>query len=154
MQAILHTWSGGRQLVDRLARSCPAEQADLIPGGFKNSWHWNVAHIVVTQQLLSYQLSGLSPTVSAELVAWCRKGTDACEPPPQQYTATVDLILPTVVRFQDDHAAGLFKDFQPYQTSAGIELGDLQQAMAFNNLHEGIHVGYLMAMRRSLPPTA
>ncbi|MGY8908452.1 MAG: DinB family protein, partial [Flavobacteriales bacterium] len=35
------------------------DQIHKIPEGFKNSIAWNVAHLVVTQQVLHYKLSGL-----------------------------------------------------------------------------------------------
>ena len=36
------------------------DQIHAIPAGFKNNIAWNVAHLVVTQQLLHYKLSGLN----------------------------------------------------------------------------------------------
>jgi hypothetical protein len=33
-------------------------QLNIVPDGFNNSIAWNIAHILVTQQLLHYKLSG------------------------------------------------------------------------------------------------
>ena len=37
------------------------EQLALIPEGFHNNILWNIAHCVVTQQLLCYKLAGVQP---------------------------------------------------------------------------------------------
>jgi len=49
---------------------------------------------------------------------------------------------------EKDHAAGKFKSFQPYKTSAGVPLNDVEDAIAFNHFHEGIHLGYILALRK------
>ncbi len=35
-------------------------------------------------------------------------------------------------------------------TSAGIRLESVEDAIAFNNFHEGIHLGYVMALKKAL----
>ena len=54
-----------------------------IPEGFKNNIAWNVAHLVVTQQLLHYKLSGLNPLCPDDLIEAHRKGTS----PTKTFTA-------------------------------------------------------------------
>ena len=44
------------------------EQINFIPNNFNNSIGWQVAHLVVTQQLLHYKLSGNSILVDDYLV--------------------------------------------------------------------------------------
>ncbi len=46
-----------------------------IPKEFSNNIWWNIAHVVVTQQILVYKFSGLPMLVSDELVAKFMKGT-------------------------------------------------------------------------------
>ena len=45
-----------REIVTRLVSGLSIEQLHSIPQGFKNNIAWNVAHLVVTQQLLHYKL--------------------------------------------------------------------------------------------------
>jgi hypothetical protein len=39
-----------------------------IPEGFRNNIWWNIAHVVVTQQILVYKFSGETMRVPTELV--------------------------------------------------------------------------------------
>ena len=51
------------------------EQLNKIPDGFKNNIIWNIAHLVVTQQLLCYKLSGLKCAISDEMIEKYQNGT-------------------------------------------------------------------------------
>jgi len=51
------------------------EDLNKIPKGFNNNIIWNIGHIVVTQQLLAYKLSGLPMQVSDDLINKYRKDT-------------------------------------------------------------------------------
>ncbi len=48
-----------RKRIYDLANDMAWEEVNTIPEGFSNSISWNLAHILVTQQLLHYKLSGL-----------------------------------------------------------------------------------------------
>ena len=47
-----------------------------------------------------------------------------------------------------DFENGIFSQFSPYETSFGITLNSIQDAIEFNNVHEGLHMGLIMAMRK------
>jgi len=40
----------------------------------------------------------------------------------------------------------LFTNYSDYETSFGLNLTSIEEAISFNNIHEGIHFGYLLAM--------
>ena len=54
-----------RDLVIKELEDLTLDQIHAIPTGFKNSISWNVAHLVVTQQLLHYKLSNLDCLLSS-----------------------------------------------------------------------------------------
>jgi len=64
-----------RSLYKQLLQEIPLDQLNKIPEGFSNNIFWNVAHVVVTQQLLVYKLSGLPMYISDELTAKYRNKT-------------------------------------------------------------------------------
>jgi len=127
------------------------EELNRIPKGFKNNIIWNIAHVVVTQQLLVYNLSGLPMIPSEEMVADFRKGT---KPERDLTQGEVDeiknLLFSTIEKTREDYHKGIFKNFQEYPTSVKITLTNVEDAMAFNNFHEGIHLGYILALKKSL----
>jgi hypothetical protein len=45
------------------------------PEGYSNNLIWNIAHIIVVQQMLVYKLSGLPMMISDEMVEKYKKGT-------------------------------------------------------------------------------
>jgi len=125
------------------------EQLNKIPEGFNNNLIWNLAHCVVTQQLLCYKLSGLPISVSNEMVALYRKGG---KPEGDVNQAFVDQIkemcISSVDKIETDYNAGLFKSYNEYTTSYGVTLSTSEQAIQFNNTHEGMHLGTMIALKK------
>jgi hypothetical protein len=136
-------------MVSKILASHSLEQLNKIPASFSNNMIWNIAHIIVTQQLLVYKLSGLPMMVSDEMIEKYKKGTK----PEQEVTqAEVDeiksLLFSTIEKTKEDYENGVFKNFQEYPTSTGFVLANLEGAMNFNNFHEGLHIGVLMSIRK------
>ena len=91
------------------------EQLCEIPTGFSNNIIWNLGHILVTQQLLSYGLTGNQFKVSDELIAKYRKGslapsTVSLEEIDQIKTLFIDLLS----SFEDDYQNNQFKNFNQF----------------------------------------
>ncbi|TRX36702.1 DinB family protein [Flavobacterium restrictum] len=125
------------------------EQLNKIPEGFSNNLIWNIGHILVTQQVLVYKLSGLPMLVSEELIDKYRKGT---KPEHDVTQAEVDeiktVLLPTIDKMELDYNEKLFQNFVEYPTSTGFVLKSTEDAMLFNAFHEGLHVGIMMSIRK------
>ena len=68
MNAIFELTATSRKMAAPYLEKYTLEQLNTIPEGFSNTIFWNIAHIVVTQQLLVYKLSGLPMQVSDDLV--------------------------------------------------------------------------------------
>ncbi len=140
-----------RQLTLKICSDLDTEAMIKIPDGFNNNLLWNLGHVVVTQQLLCYKLSGLDMLVDTALVDDLKKASS-----PNEWSAVPDLAqlkelavsLPE--QLEADYNAGKFTNFETYETSAGVTLGSIDDALAFNNFHEGIHVGSMLALKRNL----
>lgn len=138
-----------RSIISKILESHSLKQLNKIPEGFNNNMFWNIAHIVVTQQLLVYKLSGLPMMVSDEKVEKYKKGTK-----PEQDATQADveeirsLLFSIIKKTKEDYENGVFNTYQEYPTSTGFVLKNIEDALAFNNFHEGIHLGILMNLRR------
>ena len=119
-----------------------------VPPGFDNNIAWNVGHILVVQQLLHYRLSGLEMQVTEAEVGMYRTGTS---PADWEVEPKVALLLPLLAesaqRLGADYEAGRFAHYRAYTTSTGFRLSTIEDALAFNNFHEGLHLGAILSLR-------
>lgn len=140
-----------RNILEGFLNQFSLEELNKIPDGFSNNLIWNIAHVVVTQQLLVYGNSQLPMLVSDEMVAKYRKGTKAEQKVTQEEVNEVKaLLLTTLKKTQDDYYNGLFKNYTEYTVSTKSTLTNVEQALEFNNFHEGIHLGYILALKKSI----
>ena len=138
-----------RELVLKRIEGLTHEQLHKIPEGFNNNIAWNVAHLVVTQQLLHYKLSGLQCLVPDDLIEKYRKGTAPTEElSVEEFEEVKELLAGLPDTLEEDYKEGIFKEYTEYPTSTGYVLSSIDNAIAFNNLHEGIHLGAIMALSK------
>lgn len=149
MQRTFQITSTSRKIISQFLDNYSLEQLNKIPVGFKNNLIWNIAHVVVTQQLLVYKFSGLPMLVSEDLVQKYMKGK---KPEVNATQAEVDeiksLLSKTIDKTKEDYNNGVFENYQEYPTSTGFVLGNVEDAMVFNNFHEGLHIGVMMSLRK------
>ncbi|HQE33390.1 MAG TPA: DinB family protein [Flavobacterium alvei] len=138
-----------RNMISKILEKHTLEQLNKIPEGFGNNLIWNIAHVIVTQQLLVYKLSGLPIMVSDELVEKYKKGTKPEQAATQDEVDEIkSLLFSTIEKTKEDYANGIFKNYTEYPTSTGFVLNSVQDALNFNNFHEGLHIGILMSIRK------
>lgn len=127
------------------------EQMNTIPIGFNNSIAWNLGHILVTQKLLVYGLSSNDLKIESRLVEKFKKGTKADTPVSATDHSTIKAtFLSSVDLCETDFNSGLFTQFRTYPTSYNFILNTIEDAIIFNNSHEALHFGYIMAMKKNI----
>ncbi|WP_108808077.1 DinB family protein [Aquimarina spinulae] len=140
-----------RKMLEKMLDSYSLDQLNEIPEGFKNNLIWNIAHVVVTQQLLVYKLSGLPMMIDDEMVDLYRKGTKTERPATVEEVSEIKkLLFTTLDKTEKDLNDDIFKNYNDYETSTGFVLKSVEDAMNFNNYHEGIHLGYILALRKAI----
>ncbi len=124
------------------------KRAFNIPTGFRNNLYWNLAHCVVTQQILCYSLSNNTMLVENEFVEKYKKGTFPTSEVVSalEVSKTKELLFTTLDQLEKDHRLGVFSNFNAYSTSYGLRLNNFEDAIQFNTIHEALHLGYMMAM--------
>lgn len=140
-----------RELVFKELEGLSLEDIHKIPEGFKNNIAWNVAHLVVTQQLLHYKLSGLNCLCPDDLIEAHKKGTSPTKIfTEEEFSEVKDLLLGLPDTLKEDFEAGIFENYNEYPTSTGFVLSAIENAIPFNNFHEGIHYGIIRSIKKFL----
>jgi hypothetical protein len=125
------------------------EQIHKIPEGFKNNIAWNVAHLVVTQQLLHYKMANLNCLCPDDLIENYKKGTAPTETfSEEEWEEIKELLMGLPDTLEEDYNAGIFQDYASYPTSTGFVLDSIETAITFNNFHEGMHYGIIRAIKK------
>ncbi|MGB0456451.1 MAG: DinB family protein [Flavobacteriaceae bacterium] len=140
-----------RAILYKFLEQFSLEQLNTVPKGYRNSIYWNIMHVVVTQQLLVYGLSGLPMLIDSQLIEAFRKGTKTEEDASQKDVDLLKgLLTSTIEQTQKDYAAGIFTNYTTYTVSTKSTLTNVEEALEFNNFHEGIHLGYILAMKNTI----
>ncbi len=140
-----------RKLLYRILENTPREQLTTIPEGYRNNIWWNIAHVVVTQQLLLYKKSGLPMNVSDALVDKFKKGTVPDGSVTEDEIELISAFLfSTAETAEADYDKGLFTNYDEYTTSAKVTLRTVEDAIAFNVFHEGLHLGAILSLQKVL----
>jgi hypothetical protein len=149
MQQTFDITRTSRKIVAPYLENYTLEQLNKIPDGYSNNLIWNIAHIVVTQQLLVYKLANLPMLISDEMVEKYKKGT---KPEGIVTQAEVDeikaLLFRTLDQTETDYSNKKFNNYVEYPTSTGFVLKNAEDAITFNTFHEGLHIGIMMSLRK------
>ena len=135
----------------KLVEGLSDEQLLTIPDGFNNNLLWQLGHLVSTGQGLSYRLSGLPQGIPSHYGPMFGKDSS-----PLNWDSVEDiniaeiksLLLSTLEQTRTDIKAGVFQEYTPYQTSFGVKLNSFEESLIFRNLHEGLHLGSMMALKK------
>lgn len=138
-----------REILLQYLEKYTPDQLNKVPAGFNNNLIWNIIHIVVVQQMLVYNLSGLPMMVPAEWIDKYKRGTKPETDVTADEIETVKrLLFETIAKTEQDYANGNFKSYQSFTTMTGFQINVVEDAINFNNYHEGVHTGAMMAIRK------
>ncbi len=149
MKQIFEITRTSRKILSQFLEKYSLEQLNVIPEGFNNNLIWNIAHIVVVQQMLVYKLSGMDMIISDEMVDKYRKGTKPEQDATQLEVDEIkELLFKAIDQTETDFENEVFKNYQEYPTSTGFTLNTVVDAMSFNYFHEGIHLGVILSIKK------
>lgn len=125
------------------------EQLNKVPHGFNNNLIWNIAHVVVVQQMIVYGRSGLPMMVPAEMIDKYKKGTrpesDATQ---EEVDAIRSLLFTAIEQTEKDWDNQIFKNYEEFTSATGFHMQSARDAIVFNNYHEAMHTGVMMGIRK------
>lgn len=149
MEATFKIWKTSRAIYLKFLENYSLEQLNKIPEGMSNNLIWNIGHIIVSQQGLVYRLSGLPRYVTDEMTATYQNGSfPTGNTTLEEVNEIKNLLVSTMNQTISDYENGVFTVYTPYETKTGFSLQNLNDAIEFNNYHEGIHLGFMMKIKR------
>lgn len=140
-----------RQNILNVVQDLDETALNHIPPNFNNNLAWNLGHVLVTQELLCYKMAGLPCNIKEEWITKYKKGSKPSATIAMDEIQLIkDLLLTKVDRTQAAYEAEKFTAYNTYTTSYNATLNSIENAINFNNVHEGLHLGYMMALKRLL----
>lgn len=141
-----------RAILAKIIDDNTLEDLNKVPKGFNNNIIWNIAHIVVSEQLLAYKRADLPAVVSDEMINKYRKDTKPENDATQEEVNEIKrLLFSTLENTKTDYNHGVFKTYNAYTVSTtGNTLTHIDEALQFILTHEGIHYGYVLALLKAI----
>ena len=145
----IDTIQATRKLFLTLLENLSIDELNVVPQGFNNNIIWNFGHVIVSQQILCYKLAGLPLKIEDTFVSKYSKGTK-----PETFINDTELIflkqqaVSLIEELVVDLEKGVFTSYNNYTTSFNVELNSVKDAVKFIAMHEGLHLGYAMALKR------
>lgn len=134
-----------------MIKDLTVEQLNEIPEGFNNNIIWNLGHLVMSQQGLCYQRAGLKPVVDEQLFAAYKAQTKPETPVGKEEIEEIKKVSVTVFeQLQEDYDKNIFINYTAFTTRYDIAITSIDEAIDFLLFHEGLHTGYIMAMKKSI----
>jgi len=138
-----------RQNILTAVENLSDEQLNIIPEKYNNNLVWNLGHVIVTHQRLVYVMSGLKTKLEPDFIGRYSKGT---KPETIVSSEEIEFIKSNFFSTIDGNIAdlkeGIFTTYKEYPTSYGFTLKSVEDAIIFNNIHEGVHYGSILALRK------
>lgn len=147
--SIFKTLDANRKILATFLDNYSVEQLNNIPSGFSNNMMWNIGHIIAAQQGLVYRLSGLDMYIPGEFYEQYKPGSQPATTGGDAEVEVLKSYLSSLAeKTKADYEAGKFVTFTERMTATGFHLGSLNDALVFNNYHEGLHLGVMMSIRK------
>ena len=127
------------------------EQLNQIPPGFNNNIIWNVGHIVAAQQGVCYRRAGLPLIVDDAFFQKFKPDSKPEAPIDEAEIIRIkEMLFSTIDDLQKDYEAGKFTAYTPWVSRYSIAINNIEDAISFLSFHDGLHVGYTMALKRAI----
>jgi hypothetical protein len=127
------------------------DQLNKIPDGFINNIIWNLGHMVAAQQGLCYKRGNAPLVVEESFFETYKPGTTPTDFVDEAGVEEIKtLMLSTIYQLEQDYNEGIFTDYPTFTTRYGVEISSIKEAIKFLTFHDGLHMGYIMALKRAI----
>lgn len=153
MKESIDIMRGARIFLVNLLEGISIEKLNEIPSGFNNNLAWNLAHVIANQQVLCYRNAGAKPVLEDAFIDKYKTGTQPDGFIDEgTFEAFKKNLLQTIDEFEEDSVSNMFENYKAFELRSypGVTLKNISDAAKFVSFHDGLHVGYSMALKRAL----
>jgi hypothetical protein len=149
MQRLIEDIRVIRKMIAESISGLSTEQLNEVPEGFNNNIIWNVGHLIAAQQNICYLKAGLTPFLDDSFFHRYKPESKPEVPVPADEIKEInDMLLTATDRLKQDYNAHVFTDYQVWTNRYGLEMSNIETALRYLFFHEGLHFGYIMALKR------
>jgi DinB superfamily len=125
------------------------EQLNEVPKGFSNNIIWNVAHLIVTQQIICYRRANINITIVEDFFELYKPGSlPEAYVSKERFNEIKKQFLECIDQLEKDYNNNLFANYTAWNTRFGAELINIDVALQFLPYHEGLHQGTIAATKK------
>ena len=145
----LNTIRATRKHLLQLIEGLSTEQLNQVPAGFNNNIIWNVAHLISAEQGICYTRAGIPFIVEDKHYTPYRPDTK-----PTRFIDSVEvdeikeLLLTTIDQLETNYQNKTFTTYPLWTSRYGVPITSIEDAINFLPFHDGMHIGYVMALKR------
>ena len=138
-----------RRFLLEFIKDLDIDQLNKIPRGFNNNMIWNIAHLIAGQQGVCYIRAGLKTWVEEDFFNAYKPGTKPLSRMDEEQVEKIkELFFSTLDILEQDYQKALWNSYPAWTTRYGLEVKSIDDAMDFLLVHEGLHLGYVMALKK------
>ena len=151
MESTIDTIKKTRSFILNVISDLSLEQLNKIPKGFNNNIVWNLGHLVAAQQGLCYMRSGLKTVIDEKFfLAYKTDSKPEGDVTKEEFEKIKSLLMSTLEQLETDQAKNIFMNYTAFKTRYDVEIKNIDEAIKFILFHEGLHCGYIMALKRAI----
>lgn len=125
------------------------EQLNTVPPGFNNNIIWNIGHLIAAQQGVCYRRAGVAMRIEDGFFEGYMPGSKPEGAVTQEGVDQIkELLFSTLDQLEIDYKDQLFTNYPAWATRYGVNIASFDDGVNFLQFHEGIHMGYIMALKR------
>lgn len=122
-----------------------------VPLNFRNNILWNIGHLIVDNCDMLYAPCGLESPHPEAWTGLFRAGSSPSDwPRAPDVQAVLEGSKSLTERIIGDYQSGRFGGFDPAKVKTGWPMKDLDQTLAYVTIHEAVHLGMILSMRKSV----
>jgi hypothetical protein len=153
MKESIDIMRGARKFLLNTIGGVSIEKLNEMPEGFNNNLAWNLGHVIAVQQILCYRNSEVNLIIEDKIIDKYKTGTR-----PESFIdekeiqALKQYLLSTIDKFEEDSYTNKFRNYKAFDLKSypGVSIKNINDAADFVSFHDGLHVGYTMALKRAL----